>query len=210
MPIVSGNVSLYNETSGEAILPTPAIGAVGLLPDVSVAIGNGFVAENDVIILIGSHGTEMGQSLYLAELFGREEGAPPPVNLEIEKLYGTFVRNEIRAGAINAAHDISDGGLGVALAEMAMRSGLGCEVELPATDAHIAFYSEDQARYVVTCHKDTANALLAQAGTGGIQADVIGVVRGDSFSISGKGSVPVADLVKAHEAWFPAYMAKEI
>ena len=73
------------ETSGEAILPTPAIGAVGLLPDVGVAIGNAFVAEHDVIILIGGHGTEMGQSTYLSELFGREEGAPPPVDLELEK-----------------------------------------------------------------------------------------------------------------------------
>ena len=210
MPIVSGNVSLYNETSGEAILPTPAIGAVGLLPDVSVAVGNGFVAEDDVIILIGTHGKEMGQSLYMREMLGRAEGAPPDVNLELEKLYGEFVRNEIRAGAIKSAHDISDGGLGVALAEMAMRSGLGCTVELPTKDAHIAFYAEDQARYVVTCDKETANAILQQAGKGGVEAEVIGIVEGTTFTIAGHGSVSVADLSKAHEHWFPAYMAKEI
>nr|WP_321456466.1 phosphoribosylformylglycinamidine synthase subunit PurL [uncultured Cohaesibacter sp.] len=208
MPIVSGNVSLYNETSGEAILPTPAIGAVGLLPDVSVAIGNGFVDECDVIILIGGHGTEMGQSAYLSELYGREEGAPPPVDLELEKKNGAFVREEIRAGAIKSAHDISDGGLGVAIAEMAMRSGLGCSIELPAENTHIAFYAEDQARFIVTCCKDAANALLEQAKKAGIEAEVIGVVEGKAVHIAGVGSVEVSDLTKAHEGWFPAYMTK--
>ena len=208
MPIVSGNVSLYNETSGEAILPTPAIGAVGLLPDVDVAIGNAFVAEHEVIVLIGGHGTEMGQSTYLAELFGREEGAPPPVDLELEKKNGTFVREAIRAGTITAAHDISDGGLGITVAEMAIRSGLGCTIELPAQDPHIAFYAEDQARYVVTCCKDTANALLAQAEKAGVQAGVIGLIEGDKFSVAGHGSVAVSILSEAHENWLPAYMAQ--
>nr|WP_319513425.1 phosphoribosylformylglycinamidine synthase subunit PurL [uncultured Cohaesibacter sp.] len=208
MPIVSGNVSLYNETSGEAILPTPAIGAVGLLPDVDVAIGNAFVAEHEVIILIGGHGTEMGQSTYLAELFGREEGAPPPVDLELEKKNGTFVREAIRSGTITAAHDISDGGLGITVAEMAIRSGLGCTIELPAQDPHIAFYAEDQARYVVTCCKDTANALLAQAEKAGVQAGVIGLIEGDKFSVAGHGSVAVSSLSEAHENWLPAYMAQ--
>nr|WP_321980183.1 phosphoribosylformylglycinamidine synthase subunit PurL [uncultured Cohaesibacter sp.] len=208
MPIVSGNVSLYNETSGEAILPTPAIGAVGLLPDVDVAIGNAFVAEHEVIVLIGGHGTEMGQSTYLAELFGREEGAPPPVDLELEKKNGTFVREAIRAGTITAAHDISDGGLGITVAEMAIRSGLGCTIELPAQDPHIAFYAEDQARYVVTCCKDTANALLAQAEKAGVQAGVIGLIEGDKFSVAGHGSVAVSSLSEAHENWLPAYMAQ--
>ena len=208
MPIVSGNVSLYNETSGEAILPTPAIGAVGLLPDVDVAIGNAFVAEHEVIVLIGGHGTEMGQSTYLAELFGREEGAPPPVDLELEKKNGTFVREAIRTGTITAAHDISDGGLGITVAEMAIRSGLGCTIELPAQDPHIAFYAEDQARYVVTCCKDTANALLAQAEKAGVQAGVIGLIEGDKFSVAGHGSVAVSSLSEAHENWLPAYMAQ--
>ncbi|SFO67142.1 phosphoribosylformylglycinamidine synthase subunit II [Cohaesibacter marisflavi] len=208
MPIVSGNVSLYNETSGEAILPTPAIGAVGLLPDVDVAIGNAFVAEHEVIVLIGGHGTQMGQSTYLAELFGREEGAPPPVDLELEKKNGTFVREAIRAGTITAAHDISDGGLGITVAEMAIRSGLGCTIELPAQDPHIAFYAEDQARYVVTCCKDTANALLAQAEKAGVQAGVIGLIEGDKFSVAGHGSVAVSSLSEAHENWLPAYMAQ--
>nr|WP_321459917.1 phosphoribosylformylglycinamidine synthase subunit PurL [uncultured Cohaesibacter sp.] len=208
MPIVSGNVSLYNETSGEAILPTPAIGAVGLLPDVSIAAGNGFVAEGDAILLIGGHGTEMGQSSYLFELFGREEGAPPAVDLELEKKNGSFVREAIRAGEINAAHDISDGGLGVAVAEMAIRSGLGCTIALPADDPHISFYAEDQARYLITCSRDGVDAVMAKAKAAGILIEQIGSVAGDALNVTGSGSVSVAKLKNAHESWFPAYMTR--
>ncbi|WP_119308044.1 phosphoribosylformylglycinamidine synthase subunit PurL [Cohaesibacter haloalkalitolerans] len=208
MPIVSGNVSLYNETSGEAILPTPAIGAVGLLPDVMVSVGNGFVAEGDAILLVGGHGSEMGQSSYLSELCGREEGAPPPVDLAVEKKHGTFVREAIRAGEINAAHDISDGGLGVAVAEMAIRTGLGCTIELPSKDTHIAFYAEDQARYLITCDKDGVEALIAKAKAAGVPLEQIGSVAGEKLTVAGQGSVDVSKLATAHESWFPAYMAQ--
>nr|WP_321525125.1 phosphoribosylformylglycinamidine synthase subunit PurL [uncultured Cohaesibacter sp.] len=208
MPIVSGNVSLYNETSGEAILPTPAIGAVGLLPDVMVSVGNGFVAEGDAILLVGGHGSEMGQSSYLSELYGREEGAPPPVDLAVEKKHGTFVRQAIRAGEINAAHDISDGGLGVAVAEMAIRAGLGCTIELPSEDTHIAFYAEDQARYLITCDKDGVEALIAKAKAAGVPLEQIGSVAGEKLTVAGLGSVDVSTLATAHESWFPAYMAQ--
>nr|WP_319485716.1 phosphoribosylformylglycinamidine synthase subunit PurL [uncultured Cohaesibacter sp.] len=208
MPIVSGNVSLYNETSGEAILPTPAIGAVGLLPDVMVSVGNGFVADGDAILLVGGHGSEMGQSSYLSELHGREEGAPPPVDLAIEKKHGTFVREAIRAGEINAAHDISDGGLGVAVAEMAIRAGLGCTIELPSEDTHIAFYAEDQARYLITCDKDGVEALIAKAKAAGVPLEQIGSVAGEKLTVAGQGSVDVSTLATAHESWFPAYMAQ--
>ncbi|PLW78797.1 phosphoribosylformylglycinamidine synthase subunit PurL [Cohaesibacter celericrescens] len=210
MPIVSGNVSLYNETSGEAILPTPAIGAVGLLPDVDMAIGNGFVAEGDALILVGGHGSEMGQSLYLRDMLGREEGAPPSVDLAAEKRHGDFVRTEIRAGSINAAHDISDGGLGVALAEMAMRSNLGCTIELPVENTHIAFYAEDQARYLITCGSDVAEAMVTKAKEAGIQAEQLGTIAGDTVSVKGYGAVSVATLKDSHENWFPEFMAQEV
>ncbi|WP_316859991.1 phosphoribosylformylglycinamidine synthase subunit PurL [uncultured Cohaesibacter sp.] len=207
MPIVSGNVSLYNETSGEAILPTPAIGAVGLLPDVSKSVGNSFVFEGDAILLVGGHGSEMGQSLYLAEALGRQEGAPPPVDLETEKKHGAFVREAIRSGEVNAAHDLSDGGLGIALAEMALRSGLGCTIDLPSETPHIAFYAEDQARYLITCTKDETDALIAKAQATGVLVEQIGTVAGDALSVTGHGSITVSKLVECHEGWFPAYMA---
>jgi phosphoribosylformylglycinamidine synthase len=208
MPIVSGNVSLYNETSGEAILPTPAIGAVGLLPDVAIACGNSFIAEGDVILLIGGHGTEMGQSLYVREILGREEGAPPSVDLAKEKATGDFVRTSIRSGAINAAHDLSDGGLGVGVAEMAMKSGLGADIELPSENAHIAFYAEDQARYLITCAANQADALLDLAQKANIPADKLGFVTGKDLKVVGHGSISVAKLNSAHEDWFPNYMTQ--
>ena len=210
MPIVSGNVSLYNETTGDAILPTPAIGAVGLLPDVMVSVGNGFVAEGDAILLIGGHGTEMGQSLYLRDMLGREEGAPPSVDLALEKKNGDFVRNGIRAGDINAAHDISDGGLGVALAEMAMRSNLGCAVELPSEATHIAFYAEDQARYVITCSKDKADQVINLAKEADVQIDQLGQVGGAAFAVISHGQIAVERLIEQHESWFVDFMAGEL
>ena len=140
-PVVSGNVSLYNETHGKGILPTPAIGGVGLLPDVSQMATLAFKNEGDAIILIGGHGTHLGQSMYLREILGREEGTPPPVDLEQEKANGDFVRMKIRKGLTTAVHDISDGGLVAALADMALASGTGCKIELPRNvEAHAALF----------------------------------------------------------------------
>jgi phosphoribosylformylglycinamidine synthase subunit PurL len=153
-PVVSGNVSLYNETSGEAILPTPTIGGIGLIPDLARTATLAFKADGDVILLIGGHGRHLGQSLYLREIHGREEGPPPPVDLARERRHGEFVRNLIRAGQVTAVHDISDGGLAAALCEMALAGGLGAEIEPAgpaAPEPHVALFAEDQARYVVTC-----------------------------------------------------------
>src|SRR5215510_9738712 len=133
-PVVSGNCSLYNETNGEAILPTPAIGGVGLLRDVHRSATIAFKREGDAIILIGETKGHLGQSLYLREIEGREEGGAPPVDLAAEKRNGNFVRKLIEAGRLDTVHDVSDGGLLVAIAEMAMASGIGAKLE---TDASI-------------------------------------------------------------------------
>ncbi len=130
-PIVSGNVSLYNETQGKGILPTPSIGGVGLVEDVTKTVGLAFCAPGDQILLIGENEGWLGQSIYLREILGREEGASPPVDLAGEKANGNFVRDAIAKGLVNAAHDLSDGGLAVALAEMAMASGIGAIVAAP-------------------------------------------------------------------------------
>ncbi|WP_461384174.1 phosphoribosylformylglycinamidine synthase subunit PurL, partial [Devosia indica] len=130
-PIVSGNVSLYNETNGRGILPTPTIGGVGLLPEWTQSVGIGFVAENQPILLIGGpaeRGTHLGQSIYLRDLFDRRDGDAPHVDLAAEKKTGDFVRKLIRSGVATACHDLSDGGLGVALAEMAMAGDMGATV----------------------------------------------------------------------------------
>jgi phosphoribosylformylglycinamidine synthase II len=208
-PVVSGNVSLYNETNGQAILPTPAIGGVGLLPDLSVMATIAFKAPGESIILIGGHGNHIGQSIYLREILGREDGAPPPVDLGRERRHGDFVRKLIRARAVTAVHDISDGGLALALAEMALASkGLGAKIALDSHNPHIALFAEDQARYVVTCPSSVAQALVEEALDLGIPAEQIGEVTADGGLVVLPGvAVSQEELRNSHEGWFPGFMA---
>jgi phosphoribosylformylglycinamidine synthase len=207
-PIVSGNVSLYNETNGQGILPTPAIGGIGLIPDLDKMATIPFKADGDAIILIGGHGSHLGQSIYLREVLGREEGAPPPVDLAVEKRNGDFVRNLIRSGQVTAVHDVSDGGLGLAVIEMAMASGLGASL---SALTHEQFFGEDQARYVVTAPAAKAAAILAEATEAGVSAGQIGTVTADAaLKIAGGPSISVAELRSAHEGWFPAFMSGEL
>ena len=195
-PIVSGNVSLYNESKatggGSAILPTPAIGGIGLLSDWSKSATIAFKNEGDAIWLIGGDGTHLGQSIWLREVHGREDGGAPAVDLEQEKARGAAVRDLIGSGAANAVHDISDGGLLVTLAEMALAGNLGCELSI-ALDAAKAF-GEDQGRYVVT---GSADATFQNAVR-------IGTVRGVTVA-----DVSIADLRKAHEGFFPSLMGAD-
>jgi len=206
-PVVSGNVSLYNETNGQGILPTPTIGGVGLIKDVSKAVGMGFVAEGEAIVLIGETAGHMGSTQYLAEIEGRKEGSAPHVDLAAERKNGDYVRDQILKGAITACHDLSDGGLGVGLAEMAMKSGLGANVEDQSGDLplHAWLFGEDQARYLATTRD--ADALLAAATSAGVTARKIGVVQSEALTIANAGTISVSELAAAHEAWMPDYMA---
>ncbi|MGO1120833.1 phosphoribosylformylglycinamidine synthase subunit PurL [Rhodovibrionaceae bacterium A322] len=206
-PVVSGNVSLYNETEGKGILPTPVIGGVGLVEDLDKLPSGGFTAEGQDIVLVGETTGHLGQSLYLRDLHGREEGQAPEVDLAVEKRNGDFVRSAIADQAISACHDLSDGGLLVALAEMALAGKIGAEIA-SATDlpAHAWFFGEDQARYLVT-PTDTA-AFLAAAEAAGVPAQVVGKTGGEALSLDGK-SVALSQLDAAFEGWLPGYMAGE-
>jgi phosphoribosylformylglycinamidine synthase len=203
-PIVSGNVSLYNETNGQAILPTPAIGGVGLLRDWTKMATVKFKTDGDAILLLGGHGGHMGQSIYLREVHGREDGAPPPVDLSKERRHGDFVRGLIKDGAVTAVHDISDGGLASAVIEMALASEFGATLD--AMD-HVQLYAEDQARYVLTCPAKEAAKLITQAHVKGIDVIRIGTVTTDATFRVGTTALAMSDLRKAHEGWFPEYMA---
>ncbi len=205
-PVVSGNVSLYNETQGRGILPTPTIGGVGVLDDVAISATLAFKAEGESVILIGETAGWLGASVYLWLIENREEGAPPPVDLAAEKRNGDFVRAQIVKGAVSAVHDLSDGGLGIALTEMAMASGIGAAIDvLPAGPAHAVLFGEDQARYLVTT-KDP-DALLAAAQAAGVPTLRLGTTGGASLTLPGGEAISIADLKTAHEGWFPAYMA---
>ena len=207
-PVVSGNVSLYNETNGVSILPTPTIGGVGVLADVTKHATVAFKAAGEAILLIGATQGWLGQSAYLATVCGREEGAPPPVDLAVERRNGDFVRGLITAQRVGACHDLSDGGLAVALAEMAMAGGIGATIgTLPLGPRHAVLFGEDQARYLVTVPAAQAEAILAEAEAASVPALRLGQTGGDALAIAGEQPVTVAALKTAHETWLPAYMA---
>ena len=207
-PVVSGNVSLYNETEGRAILPTPAIGGVGLLEDVAQAVGLALPPSLDLVLVGETHGW-LGQSLWLREVAGREDGAPPPTDLAAERRNGDFVRGQILSGAVRACHDASDGGLLVALAEMAMAGGTGATL-LPSPAGlpeHAFWFGEDQSRYILAV--PDAAPLLAAAAAAGVPAARLGrSSRARDLVLPGGRSISVASLQAAHEATLPALMAE--
>ncbi len=205
-PVVSGNVSFYNETNGKAILPTPAIGGVGLVKDVSKVMTIAFKSEGDAVILIGEHGTHLGQSIYLREILSREDGAPPPVDLERERRHGDLVRELIRESLITACHDISDGGLMTTLVEMALAGNLGIRIALEGVVPHVALFAEDQARYVLCASATAAATVSERAHKAGVPASVIGTVAGNQLIVGDLASISLEELRAAHEGWFPAYM----
>jgi phosphoribosylformylglycinamidine synthase len=206
-PVVSGNVSLYNETEGKPILPTPTIGAVGVIADVTKAVGSRLRDAGLAIVLVGETNGWLGQSLYLREACGREEGAPPPVDLAVERKNGDFVRDQILAGNVKACHDLSDGGLLVGLAEMCIAGGTGVTVKRPkgtSVPSHAFFYGEDQGRYLVAT--SSGDAVIEKATASGVPAVLLGYSGGASLVVDGLLSLPLAAIKKAHEEWLPAYM----
>ena len=218
-PIVSGNVSLYNETDGRAIPPTPTIGGVGLLPDWQKMARIGFAGPGKLVCLVRpptpiDWGRHLGQSLYLRDLFGRAEGPPPPVDLAHERRAGDFVRDLIRRGTATAVHDVSDGGIAVALAEMAMASGIGFILDDDLAGRTTAdFFGEDQGRYLLTVEPVDRTALatlVEQSQERGVWLEPIGTTGGDALDLGADARpIPIAELRAAHEGWFPRYMAGE-
>jgi phosphoribosylformylglycinamidine synthase len=208
-PVVSGNVSLYNETQGRAILPTPTIGGVGVLDDFTRSMTLSFKGAGEAILLVGETQGWLGQSLYLRELCGREDGAPPPVDLIEERENGELVRALIAEGLVTAVHDLSDGGLLVALAEMAMASGIGATLAAAPEDvaAHAYWFGEDQARYLVTARADRVDAVLRRAQSASIPAHRLGVTGGDAIALRGERPISIKALAERFEGWLPAYMA---
>jgi phosphoribosylformylglycinamidine synthase len=208
-PVVSGNVSLYNETNGRGILPTPSIGGVGLLDDFTKSASLAFKAEGHPILLIGETQGWLGQSVYLRDVCGREEGAPPPVDLVAERRNGDVVRGMIHAGTATAVHDVSDGGLLVALAEMAMASGIGAVLDAApeAIVPHAWWFGEDQARYIVTVHENDLLSVFTKLRAVGVPCVQIGLTGGREIAIAGDRAVAVKALQHGFESWLPDYMA---
>lgn len=208
-PVVSGNVSLYNETNGVAIPPTPTVGGVGLLKNYDIVCGFGGMVEGETLVLIGQTAGELGASLYLREVLGREDGAPPPVDLALERKTGDFVRSLIEGGELTVVHDLSDGGLIGAAADMALASDCGVVLDASsAAHAHVLLFAEDQARYLVAT--STPQTILDAAREAGLHASVVGHAGGTDFASAGpKGElfrIPLAHLREMHESWMPTWM----
>jgi len=206
-PIVSGNVSLYNETQGRGILPTPSIGGVGKIDDVTKAASLAFKKAGEEILLIGETTGWLGQSMYLWQICGREEGAPPPVDLAAERRNGDFVRGLILSGKVSAVHDLSDGGLAAAIAEMAMAGKIGATITVAGDCAHGFLFGEDQARYVLTATSAQVSEIEAAAKAAGVPVMRIGKTGGDALTLPGETPISIAELVRAHEDWLPNFMS---
>ena len=209
-PVVSGNVSLYNETNGQAIPPTPAVGAVGLLPNIDQRMGYGGLKDGHILLVVGKTVGAMGASLYLKEIENREDGGAPMIDLAAEKANGDFVRAQIRAGRLSACHDLSDGGLMCAAADMAMASHTGIKLahehdsDVPM---HGFLFGEDQARYLVAATKDNAIALIQDAKAEEVPVQVVGLAGGSSVSVNGAHTVELDVLRQVHEGWMPELMS---
>ena len=217
-PVVSGNVSLYNETNGVGIPPTPAIGGVGLIPDWTKTATIALKNDGNMLVVIGAERGHLGQSIYQNHVGGKFEGTPPPVSLEDEIKAGRLVRALIRSGIAQSVHDCSDGGLLVAIAEMALAGGIGAELypyegKLPP---HAIWFGEDQGRYVVEVTPQKAEEVLERARLLELPSRVAGrtvgtdASGGSSLSLKGDKPLPLSELRTAHEGWMKGLMGATI
>jgi phosphoribosylformylglycinamidine synthase len=212
IPVTGGNVSFYNDTEGLSIHPTPVLGIVGLIDDVGKAVSPGFKAAGDAIVLIGESFEELGGTEYLKTVHGLEAGAPPAIDLELERRTQELLLEAIDAGLVRSAHDLSEGGLAVALAESAFHGDgkPGCEVDLDdALRADALLFGESQSRVVATCRKAGAGKLLELASRRGVPAKLIGRVGGPDIAIQRAGRdllrVPVGTAFRAWKDSLPAF-----
>lgn len=206
-PIVSGNVSLYNETNGEGILPTPTMAGVGLLKDWSKMARIDAMQPGDTIILVGDCGSHLGQSIYLRDILDRTDGEAPHVDLSKEKKNGEFVRHLIETGVITTCHDLSDGGLALALAEMVIKSKKGIKAQLTGqTPPHAELFGEDQARYLIAVNAHELPKVIEAGKQSSIDLQIVGKVEGDYLEVENQFKLSVDALHDAYENWFPNFM----
>jgi phosphoribosylformylglycinamidine synthase len=210
-PVVSGNVSLYNETNGFAVPPTPTIGGVGLLADVDRMATIALKPADTVLLVLGGDEASdgwVGQSLYLREIEGREQGAPPPVDLDGHRAAGELLRGLIESGHVATCHDVADGGLLVAVAEMAMAGEIGAAVEVPAGQpAHAWLFGEGQGRWLIAAPEEQAAEAEALARGAGVPVRRIGHCGGSRLTVGREHAISLTELRSAHRRWLPNFMS---
>ncbi|MFV0256668.1 MAG: phosphoribosylformylglycinamidine synthase subunit PurL [Candidatus Liberibacter solanacearum] len=206
-PIVSGNVSFYNETNGQSIFPTPTIAGVGIIPDWSTMTRIGSAYEGNLILMVGNDGCHLDCSIYSLECASADIGPPPKVDCHLEKCHGDFILSMINDKHITACHDISTGGLIITLAEMALSSGKGMDIILPEEKDPTPFlFGEDQGRYVICIPPEIRDSIILQAYNKNIPMRCLGVVSGHTLCIRNILDIPLPILQEKYESWFPEYM----
>ena len=205
-PIVSGNVSFYNETNGKAVQPTPAIGGVGLIDDLDRTAHAGLNKPDLAVIAVGTTTGQLGASIYLREISGSEDGAPPQVDLALERKIGDFVRAQIARGTVKICHDVSDGGIAIALAEMVLAGGNGITLSAPDAADHGWWFGEDQGRYILAVDQKDGQKLISEAREANVPAQQIGISGGEVLDLGPEGTISIATLRNAAEAWLATYM----
>jgi phosphoribosylformylglycinamidine synthase len=207
-PVVSGNVSLYNDTHGASIQPTPAVGGLGVIADVTRRGTVGFNTVGDAILLIGETAGHLGSSLYLREILGREDGAPPPVNLAHEKRNGDAVRALVLDGLASACHDIADGGLLVALTEMCFPHSIGAQISIPDyLPAHAFLFGEDQSRYLISVRAEMKDLVLFRLNALDVPVFELGATIADDLVVEDITRAPISRLRDINSLWLPGYMS---
>ena len=204
-PVISGNVSFYNETNGEGIYPTPAIGGVGLIKDLSNVMTIALKKEGNYLCVIGKSSNHLGNSQYLSIIKNKELGSTPSIDLNEELKNGKFVLSCIEQKKFEAVHDIADGGLLVALSEMSMCGEKGVQVDINKSSLLGYFFGEDQSRYLVEVSKDNFEDLMSEAENNNVFVEKIGVTQDNQFEINNIGKIPVQELIRAHELWFQKF-----
>ncbi len=203
-PVVSGNVSLYNETHGQAIMPTPAIGGIGVLDNLERRADLAVHRADDMLLVLGETKGQLGQSIYLRQVLARRDGPPPAIDLAAERRNGDFVRGLIAEGWVNTCHDISDGGLMVAAAEMALAGNIGLALEGP--DDAAFWFGEDQARYLIAVPETSVAFIVQEAAQAKVPVRAIGRTGGDKLTLNAGPPISLEELRRSHEAWLPDYM----
>ena len=206
-PVISGNVSLYNETNGIAIYPTPTIGGVGLLKNINNMMTFNFKNTESIIAVIGETSGHLSQSALIYDVIGDKEGPPPQINLKEEKKNGLFVSDLIKGKLVNAVHDISHGGIIVTLAEMCMASNIGAKIKVSGSNSDKIKYlfSEDQARYLIEISKKNLEKIKKTASTKNIKINIIGNTQSEIFEVENDLKISVKELKTKNESWFKNY-----
>ena len=204
-PVISGNVSLYNETNGVGIYPTPAIGGVGLIKDLSQTMTIGLKNEGNIICVIGETSGHLNMSQYLSIIKNKEEGCVPEINLEIEKKNGMFVLDCIEGHLTVSVHDIGEGGLLIAMSEMCIAGNLGVQIEVEKEFLHAYLFGEDQGRYLIEVSEKNYEKVIALAKDSSVYIEKLGFVGGTDLKINHLNKVSIAQLVEKNSEFFEKY-----